>query len=48
MNAPEKHRLILRAELTFGGETVVTRTREMSTSEVMLSLELPVPLGTAA
>lgn len=46
MNAPEKHRLILRAELTFGGETLVTRTREISASEIMLSLELPVPLGT--
>src|ERR1700730_12896209 len=46
MKAPEKHRLILRAELTFNGETVVTRTRELSAEEVVLPISSLVPLGT--
>jgi CheY-like chemotaxis protein len=46
MNGTEKHRLILRAELTARGETVVTRTREISADEVILPTSLLVPIGT--
>jgi CheY-like chemotaxis protein len=46
LNAPERHRLILRAELTIRGETIVTRTRELSADEIVLPTSSIPPLGT--
>ncbi len=48
MNVSEKHRLILRAELTVKGETFVTRTRELSADEVVVPTSSPPPVGTTA
>jgi CheY-like chemotaxis protein len=45
MNGPARHRLILRAELTSKGETVVTRTRELSTAEVIVAVPAPPAIG---
>ncbi len=45
MSATEKHRLILRAEVTVKGETVVTRTRELSAEEIVVPFSTLPPLG---
>jgi CheY-like chemotaxis protein len=46
MMTPERHRLILRAELTVEGETLVTRTRELTAEEVVVPTSSLPPLGT--
>jgi CheY-like chemotaxis protein len=46
VSALEKHRLILRAEVVVAGETLVTRTREVSAQEIMLPLWMSPALGT--
>jgi CheY-like chemotaxis protein len=45
MNAPARHRLILRAELSANGSTTVTRTRELSATDVVVPVSIPPPLG---
>jgi CheY-like chemotaxis protein len=41
----DRHRLILRAEVMFGGRRIVTRTREVSLSEVVVPLSIAPPPG---
>jgi CheY-like chemotaxis protein len=48
MTTHARHRLILRAELTIGGHTSVTRTREMSMTEIVVPLSTAPPLGERA
>lgn len=47
MSGTERHRLILRAELTTNGETVVTRTRELSANDVVIPIPVLPPLGSS-
>jgi CheY-like chemotaxis protein len=45
MSAPERHRLILRAEVISGSEAVISRTRELSASDVVVHVPALLPLG---